>query len=98
MPEKGSEQLSVLFRGNGVTIERICSNEAVTEWYDQPHDEWVVLLEGSALLAFDDGTVSLRRGEYRLIRAHCRHRVVTTSENALWLAVHMPGVHESMVG
>lgn len=87
-PGAGSEQTSLLHEGQGIRIERICSNLARTGWYDQEEDEWVVLLEGEAEIAFETRTLSLQRGDTLFIPAHRRHRVVSTSENALWLAVH----------
>lgn len=75
-------------------IERIISTGQVTpegEWYDQLLDEWVVLLEGEARILFEEtGEVSLKPGDYILIKAHERHRVVYTSKcpPCLWLAIH----------
>ncbi|HOD43146.1 MAG TPA: hypothetical protein PKL57_21545, partial [Candidatus Wallbacteria bacterium] len=42
-----------------VRIERILSaGQASPEgfWYDQPENEWVLLVQGEARLAFDDGS------------------------------------------
>jgi len=86
-PEAGEERLDVLLEHPSGRIERIASNGARTEWYDQDEDEWVVLLEGTAELEVEAERVALRRGDTLLLPAHCRHRVVSTSEDALWLAV-----------
>ena len=85
----GGEAETILCERGGVSVRRIVSNLARTEWYDQEEDEWLVLLEGRAELETEDGTVSLAKGDTLLLRAHCRHRVVSTSENALWLTVHI---------
>ena len=90
-PEAGSEHVEVLLQKGGVRIERIVSVSARTDWYDQSEDEWVVLLDGSAELEFETGSVTLRRGDMLLLEAHRRHRVRSTSENALWLAVFVKG-------
>lgn len=80
----------------GVRIERILSRGQTTppgQWYDQPGDEWVALLAGTAELEFADGTrCSLLAGDWLLLPAHCRHRVAATSTEpaAVWLAVHVP--------
>jgi cupin 2 domain-containing protein len=86
-PGEGAETVEVLLRREGLWIEKISSNRAGTDWYDQEEDEWVVLLEGEATLQTDHDTIALKRGDWLLLGAHERHRVVTTSADALWLAV-----------
>jgi cupin 2 domain-containing protein len=89
LPGRGEETMDTLLRQKGVRIERIVSNEARTGWYDQTEDEWVVLLEGTAELQIGDERVPLRRGDTVLLKAHQRHRVLRSSEDALWLTVFM---------
>lgn len=79
----------------GLRIERIVSTGQASPagfWYDQPDDEWVVLLSGSAGLRCADETEvrELRPGDWLLIPAHVRHRVEWTDPTAptVWLAVH----------
>jgi cupin 2 domain-containing protein len=92
----GGERFDELLAGPGARIERIVSAGQATpegEWYDQPGDEWVVLLAGRATLLFDRGArVELEPGDWLLIPAHARHRVETTSADpsCVWLAVHLP--------
>lgn len=76
-------------------IERIVSTgQASPEgfWYDQPQDEWVLLLSGSAGMRFADEMAvrELRPGDWLLIPAGCRHRVEWTDagQPSVWLAVH----------
>lgn len=89
LPEAGMEVFETLFENENVTIERICSRSLRDgEWYDQERDEWVVLLRGDALVAFEDADISMRSGDTLFIRRHRKHRVLSTSEDALWLAVH----------
>jgi len=97
-PGKGGEQVDILLHEAGVRIERIASNAARTDWYDQAEDEWVVLLEGRAELEIGTQRVPLRRGDTLLLRAHQRHRVVSTSEDALWLTVFMEARQLIMLG
>lgn len=74
-------------------IERIVSHghsTPVGEWYDQSWDEWVLLLQGEALLGYEDGSkVKLQMGDYVFIPAHIRHRVEWTQPefNTVWLAI-----------
>jgi cupin 2 domain-containing protein len=97
IPDVLPEELgAVLAETDGVKIERIVSaGHASPEgfWYDQEENEWVMLLSGSAVLSIDNESginqVALRPGDYRLIPAHQRHRVESTSqtEKTIWLAV-----------
>ena len=88
------EEFTDLFSRRGVRIERIVSNGQSTPTdtpYDQGHDEWVLLLRGSAGLWVDgDGERDLRPGDHVLIPAHRLHRVTRTAENepTVWLAIH----------
>jgi cupin 2 domain-containing protein len=84
--------------GDDVLVERIVSAGHVTEagsWLVGERDEWVVLLEGEAELAFSDGSrVLLEPGDYVLIPARERHRVESTRADppCVWLAVHAAGL------
>ena len=86
-PEKGGETVDILLKQGGVRIERIVSNLAATGWYEQEENEWVILLEGTATLQIGDETAELVRGDTLLLKARERHRVVSTSDDALWLTV-----------
>ncbi len=79
---------------DNILIERIISTGQVTppgDWYDQDKDEWVILLQGEAVLVYaDDSQIKLAPGDYLFIPAHQKHRVEYTSSNppCIWLAVH----------
>ncbi len=87
------EDFLTLIETGNVKIERIASHGAASPagfWYDQAADEWVMLVRGHATLEFQDrGLVELRAGDWEFIAAHVRHRVSSTSQDALWLAVHV---------
>lgn len=89
------ELFQTLLARETLKIERIVSRGHATpegQWYDQDWDEWVLLLQGQAGLAYADGQVTgLEAGDYLLIPAHTRHRVAWTApdENTVWLAVHV---------
>ena len=92
---QAEEQVERLIDGPGVRIERIVSTGQASPpgfWYDQPDDEFVVLLAGSARLRFEtDGlTLDLEPGDWVEIPAHVRHRVEWTQADppTVWLAVH----------
>jgi len=91
------ELMQILVQQPGLRIERIVSAGHCSPpdfWYDQAEHEWVLVLQGAAVLEFEDGTPAcpLRRGEHRLIPAHQRHRVRWTSaeEPTIWLAIFFP--------
>jgi len=91
LPEELCETLA---RSDAVHIERIVSRGHASRedfWYDQEQDEWVLLVQGAARLAFADGDdVRLGPGDWLLIPAHRKHRVAWTDPEAetVWLAVH----------
>ena len=95
-PEELDEEfMEDLVDDGSVRIERIVSKGHASPegfWYDQEDDEWVLLLEGSAGLLFEDEeeVVVLRRGDHLRIPAHRRHRVSWTApgEETVWLAVY----------
>jgi cupin 2 domain-containing protein len=62
-------------------------------WYDEPTNEWVLVLQGAAKIEFEDETLEMRPGDYIDIPAHKKHRVAWTTpdEPTIWLAVHYGG-------
>lgn len=90
---QGAEVMETLAQLGDVAIERIVSHRAASPpgfWYDQDWDEWVVLLRGEAELRMASGaSQQLRAGDYLLIPRGVKHRVESTSADALWLAVHV---------
>lgn len=96
MPADGSELFETLLAQSGTRIERIVSTGQSSPpgfWYDQPQVEWIVLLEGEALLRFEDEPEPRRlvAGDWLTIAARRRHRVDWTSPDrpSIWLAVHL---------
>lgn len=88
------EVFETLCETDQLSLERIISAGQTTppdQWYDQPRDEWVLLLQGEAQLTYEDGrTIDLKAGDYLLIPAHHKHRVSYTSSDpaCIWLAIH----------
>jgi cupin 2 domain-containing protein len=89
----GGEQFLTLFQNAAVTIERIVSHSHGTPagfWYDQPHNEWVMVLRGRATLEFEGGGLTpMKEGDYLSIPSHVKHRVHDTGPDTVWLAVHI---------
>ena len=90
--ETAVERFIPLLQGAAFRLEHIVSHGQASGpgfWYDQPEDEWVVLLRGSATLVFDpEDKLALTAGDALLIPARMRHRVAETSPDAVWLALH----------
>ena len=92
-PLPHNEDIIDLVRSDDIRIERIVSTGQTTpegQWYDQDEDEWVVLVQGEAVLEYENGgRLNLSAGDHVLLPAHCRHRVACTSHHppCIWLAV-----------
>ena len=95
IPTKLKEELfEVLFKNENLKIERIVSeghSSPEQGWYDQAESEWVIVVEGSAKILFDDDReFLLEKGDYLNIPAHTKHKVVWTDpdKQTIWLAIH----------
>jgi len=88
-----SEVFEDIIKSPNIRVERIISKGQTTpddSWYDQDEHEWVLVLEGKAILGFEDGySVTLNKGDYINIPAHCKHKVSWTDPDqvTLWLAI-----------
>ena len=93
-PAAGLETTDLLLEHSGLRLERIHSCQASSPegfWYEQREHEWVLLLEGSAQLQFEDEPTArqLCRGDSLWIEAGRRHRVVATdpAPGCVWVAL-----------
>ncbi len=97
VPQKSEQELfEPVWKNAHFLLERIIStgqSTPVDEWYEQAHEEWVIVLQGSAILRFEHAEYRLNVGDYVLIPAGCRHRVewTDTTQPTLWLALHARG-------
>ncbi|MTI64045.1 cupin domain-containing protein [Methylophaga sp.] len=87
------EVFADILTSENVRIERIVSygqRSPESGWYDQDENEWVIVLGGSGTLLFEDeNEIELNAGDYLLIPAHQRHKVLRTDSEqpTIWLAV-----------
>src|SRR5262249_16203123 len=96
LPEtKEIETFQEILKGRNFRLERIVSHGQRSPdgfWYDQDHDEWVVVLPGSVILRIPRETEdrNLQMGDHLLLRAQRRHRVEWTDPDqpTIWLALH----------
>ncbi len=90
------EVTEVLLQHTEVRVERILSTGQASLpgfWYDQAEDEWVSVLQGSAALQWEDGSLTeMHPGDWLMIPAHRKHRVERSSivPPCVWLAIFMP--------
>jgi cupin 2 domain-containing protein len=93
-PAPGQERSDRLLGPGQLRLELIHSCEFANPpgfWYDQSESEWVLLLQGGALLRFADEAQarSLKAGDSLLITPGRRHRVEATdpAPGTRWLAL-----------
>jgi mannose-6-phosphate isomerase-like protein (cupin superfamily) len=78
--------------GNAVVEEILSGRLDGPVDYVQDQDEWVVVLEGGAVLEVGAEHVELDPGDWVLLPAAVPHRLVETTPGTRWLAVHVhPG-------
>lgn len=98
LPEElDAEFFSELLQDRNIRIERIVSqghaSPASSGWYDQEDNEWVLVLDGTGRILFEDGReVTMQKGDFLHIPAHAKHKVSWTDPDrqTIWLAVHYP--------
>jgi len=90
LPKKGEELFEEVFSNEHMKIEKILSNELNNgKWYNQDDDELVLLIRGNATIEYEDTKKDLIAGDFEYIKSKTKHRVLKTSDDALWLAIHI---------
>ena len=93
------EETSTLAALGPVRVEQILSGRlAGPADYVQDHDEWVVLLDGAAVLDVDGQRCELEPGDWVLLPSGVPHTLVSTRPGSSWLAVHMGGTSDTGAG
>ena len=90
--DKNEEKFFEIFKNDKIKIEKIVSNGQTSPenfWYEQEKSEFVLLLEGFAILEFENREEELKKGDCLNIQAYEKHRVKFTSldEPTVWFAV-----------
>ena len=92
-PDSNRELFETLVQTGKTRVERIISSGQSSPegfWYDQHEHEFVLILQGTAVIGFESGRrVALEPGTWLHIKPRQRHRVVETSTNpqTIWLAL-----------
>ena len=92
-PPHDGERFDTILSHRNLVVERIISSAVIHPCeFVQTQDEWVLLIEGGAVLKVAGETVSLKPGDYLFLPAGVPHTVERTAEGTVWLAVHLhPG-------
>ena len=102
IPLSSNEEIfETITQNDNIKIERIVSYGQTTQkdfWYEQEDDEFVVILEGSAQILYDDGEIfDLKKGDSLYINALQKHQVVYTKNPTIWLAVFIKNPKNSNI-
>ena len=87
------EIIETILTNKNIRIERIISKGQSSPedfWYDQTENEWILVLEGKAIIKFEDESIiTLHKGDYLLIPANKKHRVEWTDpkQHTIWLSI-----------
>ena len=85
----------MLWQTGDLLVQRMVSHGHTTDWMTQSFDEWVLLVQGEAEIAYKNGDVAaLTRGDTLLIPAGVCHRVSKTSEEppCVWVCLCKGGM------
>ncbi len=90
--DKNEEKFFEIFKNETIKVEKIVSNGQKSPdnfWYEQEENEFILLLEGFAILEFEDRIIELKKGDCLNIKVMEKHRVKFTSldEPTIWFAV-----------
>jgi len=90
---KNKEIFQDILDNKGIKIEKIISFGQTTpanKWLYDLRDEWVLLLQGKSELMFESRQrIKLKKGDYILIPAEVKHKVLYTSKRpfCIWLTI-----------
>lgn len=90
--DKNEESFFEIFKNDIIKVEKIVSNGQKSPenfWYEQEKNEYILLLDGFAILEFEDKEIELKKGDCINICAMQKHRVKFTSQDepTIWFAV-----------
>ena len=84
------EIFEVLHKQKDMEIVHILSSSNLAaNLYDQDKDEFVIVLEGGALLEIEGKEIELKKGEYIFIKARVKHKILRCDSGTHWLAIYI---------
>jgi cupin 2 domain-containing protein len=87
---KNGEDFTTLLEHKNIKIIRIVSSDQIEPIeYIQDEDEWVVIIEGEAILFLEDEEKILKKGDTLFIPAKTSHKVLKIKDGTIWLAIHI---------
>ena len=87
---KIGETFTTLHEHKNIKINHIVSSDNFEpKVYIQEEDEWLILLEGKAVLLIEDEEKILQKGDTLFIPAKVPHKVLETKKGTVWLTVHI---------
>ena len=79
-----AEHFTDLVKEKNIRIERIVSLGHTSPefgWYNQDENEWVIVLQGSGTILFENGKEQvLNKGDYLNIPAHTKHKALEPTQ------------------
>ena len=87
--DKTKEIVEILKENENVRIEKIISTGQTTDWMEQEQEEFVMLIQGEAIIEYENKNQELRAGDTVIIKKNEKHRVSYTSENpcCIWICI-----------
>lgn len=84
------ERIERIVALRGLVVEQILSGPSrARQAYLQDTDEWVVVLDGAAVVEVAGRRLSLTAGDWAFLPAGVPHSVTETRAGTNWLAVHL---------
>ncbi|MFZ9659322.1 MAG: cupin domain-containing protein [Arcobacteraceae bacterium] len=95
------ETFEQIINNSKIKIEKIISYGDITPedfWYDQDQDEFVMIIEGFAIIKYEDGTIfELHQDDNLYIPAHQKHKVIYTKNRTIWLAMFIKDQEKKII-
>lgn len=87
--EKGTELAYRFLKTDFCRVEIIYDNEVSSQWLEDDSIEVAFLIQGTAVVEEKGSAkIVLSRGEGIKIEPKAKHRIVSTSADAIWMVVH----------
>ena len=86
-PRDGEETVALATVGGAVVAQILSGRLDAPVDYLADVDEWVLVLEGRAVLEVAGTPVELRAGDWVMLPAHTPHRLLDTEPDTNWLTV-----------